>query len=296
MGYKYILSKSACNKIESKNLPYVWELNIYRGCEHSCIYCFAQYTSNYLNSDFNKDIYIKKNIVELFKKFLESNKYKQDLINLGGITDSYQYIERHLKIMPQILDLLIRYKAPCTISTKSSLILRDYNLYEILSKNTYVNIAITITTLNEVIQKQFEPNASSIKDRMYILKEFSKLKIRKGIHIMPIMPYINDDINSLESIFIIAKNLKVDYVDTEVLNLYGQTKISFYKCLNKYYPSLIKRYDKIYFNGKLSNLYIENINKRLDYLRKKYNFPLVERKQLQNFSSSKQLSFLDLNF
>ena len=106
--YQSICCKSALNKINSF-LPYHYDLNIYRGCEHHCVYCFAKYSHRYLEDDnFFDHIYIKENIVEELAKKLSSKSWKRDVINLGGVTDSYQPIEKEKQLMPKILKLLTK--------------------------------------------------------------------------------------------------------------------------------------------------------------------------------------------
>ncbi|MDU3338027.1 SPL family radical SAM protein [Paraclostridium bifermentans] len=292
MKYNEFHTKSACNKVSNKNLPYKWDLNIYRGCEHGCKYCFAIYTNQYLNSNnFTEEIFIKSNIIEMLENQLNSKKWKHELINLGGITDSYQPIEKQMKIMPEIIKLLINYKTPCTISTKSALILRDKDLLNKLSDVTYVNIAITITTLNDKLRSMLEPYSSTIEDRIKIIESFSSSHLRVGIHIMPIMPFINDDIDSLEEIFCIARKYNVDYIDTEPLNLFGPTKFHYFTFLKRHYPNLISKYDAIFTKGRVSNDYIKNLNFKIDRLREKYNYPKLERKDLNKIKEHEQLTF-----
>ena len=125
--YKEITCASACNKLKRK-IPYGWDLNIYRGCEHECRYCYAMYSNEYLGSgDYFEEIYVKTNIAEQLEKELSSPNWKREVVNIGGVTDSYQPAESIYKQMPDILKLMIRYKTPCIISTKSDLILRDYD-------------------------------------------------------------------------------------------------------------------------------------------------------------------------
>lgn len=278
MKYVEIQSKSACNKIESKKLPYKWDLNVYRGCEHGCKYCFALYSNQYLNSsDHSKEIFIKQNIVDALRIQLNSTSWKGDIINLGGVTDNYQQIEREKKLMPDVLKLLITYKNPCTISTKSTLILRDKKLFTKLAESSYVNIATTIITTDENLRIRLEPFSSTIEERLNILNEFSQTKVRTSIHIMPIIPYINDDLASLESIFMYAKKLEVNYIDTEILNLIGLTRIKFFKFLESDFPELINKYKKLYKCGYVHPIYEQNLEEKLNLLREKYNFPIINR-------------------
>ena len=112
MPIKEMTCESALNKLKRK-VPFGWDLNIYRGCSHACNYCYAIYSHQYLNSDgFYDDIFVKTNIVEQLEKELSSPSWKREVINIGGVTDSYQRAEETYQFMPRILKLLIKYKTP----------------------------------------------------------------------------------------------------------------------------------------------------------------------------------------
>lgn len=156
-AYREIQCSAACNRVRGR-FPYHWDLNIYRGCAHCCQYCFALYSHEYMESDdFYSDIFVKTNIAERLERQLKSRNWDRQVINLGGVTDNYQPAEAHYKIMPELLKLLIRFENPAIISTKSDLILRDYDLIDQLSRVAYVNIAATITTMDEDIRGVLEP-------------------------------------------------------------------------------------------------------------------------------------------
>ena len=186
-----ITCSTALNKLKRK-IPYGWDLNIYRGCGHRCKYCYAIYSHEYLGEkDFSK-VFVKTNIVKQLDKELGKPTWKREIINIGGVTDSYQSEETDFKIMPEILKTLIKHKTPAIISTKSDLILRDYDLIAELAKITYVNVASTITTMDEDVRKEIEPNSSKSSDRFNMLKEFRKTNASIGLHTMPIIPYLTD--------------------------------------------------------------------------------------------------------
>ena len=122
-----ITARQALNHVGGD--PYDYDLNIYRGCAHRCRYCFAIYSQEFLKpqageTNFFEDIFIKENIVELLERRLASPHWNGAVINIGGVTDSYQPVEAREKRMPEILRLMIRYRNPITISTKSVLMLR----------------------------------------------------------------------------------------------------------------------------------------------------------------------------
>lgn len=296
--YKPIICESALNKLKRK-IPYGWDLNIYRGCEHGCKYCYALYSQNYLGSNrFFNEIHIKTNIIDELEKQLRSPNWKREIINIGGVTDSYQPAESTYKLMPEILKLLIKYKTPAIISTKSNLILRDYDLIDELSKITYINVASTITTVNEDTRSRIEPFSSSSLDRFKTLKEFSNTNASIGLHVMPIIPYLTDSYENFDELFSRAKDSNVSYVLPGTLYLRGQTRGIFFDFIHKNYPDFYEKLAELYKTGGASKEYKNELYKRVDYLRDKYNLPKSYMKPMRerlNKSQNKikQLSLFD---
>lgn len=268
--YREINCKSAINKIENK-FGFCNDLNIYRGCIHKCYYCYAVYSHKYINSrDFFGEIFVKKNIVEVLEKELSSKNWNREIINLGSVTDSYQLAEKDYKIMPEILKLLIKYKTPMFISTKSDLILRDFDLIARLSNIVPVRIASTITTADEKLSSLIEPNVISPLKRFETLKEFKKTNAVVGVHAIPVMPFITED--GLENIFIKTKENNLDYAICEVLNLKGECRKIFLNFVRKNFYEHYKKYLYIYNNnGELKEEYKNKIHKKIKYLEEKYN-------------------------
>lgn len=271
---KEIECKTALHKITNNILPYDWDLNIYRGCIHGCKYCYAIYSHTYLDDkEYFQNIYIKKDIVKILEFELKNKKYKTGLINIGGVTDSYQALEKTHKLMPQILKLFIKYKIPITISTKSDLILRDYDLIDELSRVTYVNIALTITTMDEDLKNKLEPHAISSKRRFEILKEFSKTNASTGVHVMPIIPFLTDNYDNLNEIFNNAKLANVHYLLPAILNLRGRTRDYFLSFIKKDFSHLSQKFSNLYQEGVVAKEYKEGLYKILNDLFIKYNMP-----------------------
>ena len=269
MEYIPIDNKSALNKVKG-SFPYFWDLNIYRGCANGCKYCFALYSHDYLNdSSFFGSVYYKKNIIECLEKELSKKNWKKEIVNIGGVTDSYQEVEEHLKLMPEVLKLMIKYKTPVTISTKSTLILRDIELIRELAKVTDVSIAFTITTIDEDLRKKLEPNTSTSMDRFKAIEELKNTGCTVGVHMMPIIPYLTDNWDNLNKIFELSNRVGADYVLPALINLRGKTKHYFLNFLREYD---IDKYNK--FNSLYKNNYKEYRNKlykELYKLKKKHN-------------------------
>lgn len=263
--------KSAMTKLKRK-IPYGWDLNIYRGCRHGCRYCYAMYSHQYMGNDkFFDNIYVKENIVEQLEKELSAANWKREVINIGGVTDSYQPAEAHYQLMPQILKLLIKYRTPAIISTKSNLILRDYDLIDELSRITYVNVAATITTMDEGIRNRLEPGGAASLERFEVLKEFRKTNASTGLHVMPIIPYITDGEENFDKMFSLAAECGVHYVLPGTLYLRGTTRQSFMAFIDKEFPDIREAFRKLYITGGADKAYKNTLYEMVNRLRDKYS-------------------------
>jgi DNA repair photolyase len=309
--FEEIEIKNALNKINSKrvNLPFSWDLNLYRGCEHGCTYCYAIYSHSYLdekiNLSFPKDecaffqkVYIKTNIAEALEKQLAAKSWKKELINIGGVCDSYQPAEAKYGLMRKALPLMIKYKNPITVSTKSDLILRDYDLLSELAGLTYVNVAVTVTTMDKSLSKLLEPFASSPERRFSVLKAFKNTDAVTGLHVMPIIPFLTDSCENLEQIFSLAAEAGVNYILPSLLYLKGETRKHFFNFLQLNFPELVEPYRKLYSRGGIDSTYRAEIYEVIDSLMEKYRLSgdymgCMEKSLEKSLACSKQLKLTD---
>lgn len=267
---KRMRCSSALNKLK-RSVPYGWDLNIYRGCSHNCKYCYAIYSHDFLGEQDFLKVFAKINIAELLDKELSSPKWNREVINIGGVTDSYQIAESEMKIMPDVLKILIKHKTPAIISTKSDLILRDFDLIAELANMTYVNIASTITTMNEADRQKIEPNGSPGIDRFKMLQEFRKTNASIGLHTMPIIPFITDSYSNIERLCFEARNSNVHYMLPGVLYLRGKTRKIFFDFIKNEYPEKYESLYILYKSGGADKAYKEKLyNKTVNPLREKY--------------------------
>ncbi len=298
-----IRASSALHRLKRK-IPYSWDLNIYRGCGHGCRYCYALYSHQYIGSrrsfeptgkdsqnpgpveakgalkvqaaddkaggGFFTDIHVKTNIVELLEKELSAGSWKREVINIGGVTDSYQPAEAHYRLMPEVLKLLIKYKTPAIISTKSDLILRDYDLIERLSRITYINVASTITTMDEELRLIIEPSSAPSEARFAMLREFRKTNASIGLHVMPILPLLTDGEENFDRLFSAAAACNVHYVLPGVLYLRGKTRPYYLNFLETHFPLLKAHYGDLYKKGGADKAYKSELYRLVNRLRDKY--------------------------
>ena len=276
----------ALNKIKATSritLPYRWDLNIYRGCGHGCNYCYAMYSHSYLekkekyssageeNCAFFRRIYVKTNILEALEKQLGARTWKKEVINIGGVCDSYQPAEANYGLMREVLALMTEYKNPVIISTKSDLILRDHELLGELAELTYVNVAVTVTTMDEKLSTLLEPLASPPEKRFSVLREFKDTAAVTGLHMMPILPFLTDKPENLEQIISLAAECKVDYALPGILYLRGETRKHFFNFLELNFPEILDPYHKLYSKGGADRTYKAELYGVLKHLMEKYH-------------------------
>lgn len=270
-NYKEINCSVALNRLK-RRIPYGWDLNIYRGCEHGCKYCYAVYTHDYLAGEsFSEDIYVKTNIADRLEKQLASPAWKREVINIGGVTDSYQPAEEKYRLMPEILRLLIKYKTPAIISTKSDLILRDFDLIDELSRLTYINVASSITTMDEKKRRLIEPGGAPSARRFEMLKEFRKTNASVGLHLMPIIPYLTDNRENIDMLFKRASEVGVHYVLPGTLYLRGKTRKIFFDFIKLEFPEIYDDLKELYRTGGAGKEYKNELYKMVNGLRDMYS-------------------------
>ena len=298
-----IRCKQACSKV-GKRSPNEWNLNLYRGCMHRCIYCFAIYSHKYLQDDDNyfDNIYVKVNIAEQLDRQLSSPSWTGAEIGISGVTDCYQPLEAKYKLMPEILKVLIKHKNPCSITTKSDLILRDYDLIDELSRVTHVSINASISCMDNEIRKKIEPGAKNASAKFQMLKEFSKTNATTGMLQMPIIPHITDSRENIEQLYANAADSKVDYIVPGVLYLRGKTKGTFFDGIRREFPELLSPLQQLYLHGGAGKAYKDSLYHMVKQIKRKYrlssDYMKVQRereKAKKIPEGPKQLSLFDVS-
>jgi len=218
-----------------------YSMNLYRGCQHNCIYCDSR-SKVYQIENFS-DILIKENAIELLEKEL-SRKRVKGTIGFGSMNDPYMPIENDIKLTRKALQIILKYRFPIHIITKSILILRDIDILKKISQ-IYCCVSITITTPDDEIAKKIEPDAPSSSLRFEAIKKLNQSGIYAGITLMPILPYITDKKEHIIEIIEKAKLADAKYIlFAPAVTLREGQREYFYNQLNKINPELRKTYEQ----------------------------------------------------
>ncbi len=279
------LAKSALSKHEHE-FPTAWDVNPYRGCTMGCRYCFAQYSHKYLNlSNFFSDIVVKTNIAEILYSELRKKSWKGEQIKLGGISDIYQYAEKKYELLPQLIDVLKKTRNPIFIQTKSTMIMRDYELIKELAKYTTVDIATSICSFDETARKIIEPGAPTALERMEMLRQFTGVCRHTIVSFMPVIPLISDTNENLDTAFRLTKEFNLDSIIAYPLHLRGKLKVPFFQLIQNHFPEIYPQFSELYKTADLESNYANNLFQKIARLREKYqlfgSYSIVQPKDNQ---------------
>ena len=196
-------SKSVLNRVPpASRMPFRWTINPYRGCAHACIYCFARPTHRYLGfdagRDFEREIVVKVNAPEVLRAELGRASWAREHVALGTNTDPYQWVEGRYRLMTGIWEAMRDAANPCSVLTKSPLLLRDLDLMVEIAQRTSLTACLSIPTLEEKAWRATEPHTPNPRARLEAVAELNRAGVPTGVLIAPLMPGINDAPHQVE--------------------------------------------------------------------------------------------------
>src|SRR6476661_2590392 len=207
MGVKFfeVRAKSALNRVpEVSQVPFRWTINPYRGCSQGCKFCFARPTHEYLGmnarEDFDRKIVVKVNLPEVLRRELRRPSWKREHVALGTNTDPYQWVEGRYRLMEGIWEALRDAANPCSVLTKSPLLLRDLPLMLEIAERASFTACLSIPTLEEKAWRATEPHTPNPRARLEAVAELNRAGIPTGVLIAPLMPGINDSPRQVEEL------------------------------------------------------------------------------------------------
>lgn len=217
--------------------------NIYRGCQHQCIYCDSR-SECYRIEDFN-DLIVKTNAPDILRKQLKA-KRKKGLVGTGAMGDPYTMAEKKYNLTQKCLEVIADLNYPVHIVTKSNLILRDIEILEEINK-IYASVAMTITTTDDELSKKVEPYAPVSTDRFKALGVLSTIGICTSITMMPILPFIEDSKENIIDIVNKSSYYGVKHIVPWIgMSLRDRQRAYYYNKLDSLFPGTREKYEKKY--------------------------------------------------
>src|SRR5205814_4392479 len=216
-------------------------------------YCFARPTHTYLDfnarEDFEREIVVKVNAPELVQAELGRTSWGGEHVALGTNTDPYQWVEGRYRLMEGIWEAM-RYAAnPCSVLTKSPLLLRDLKLMRQIAERTGFSACLSVPTLDERAWRATEPHTPNPRARLEAVTELNRVGIPTGVLIAPLMPGINDAPEQLEPLLELAIEAGATSISGVALHLRGEVRTIFTEWLQAHRPDLVERYEELYRRG-----------------------------------------------
>ncbi len=222
--------------------------NLYRGCTHGCIYCDSRSQCYQMNHLF-EDIEVKRNAPELLEQALR-RKRRPCMLATGSMTDPYLHAEEELKYTRRCLEIIRRYGFGVAVHTKSARILRDLDLLEEINRQSKCVVQMTITTMDEKLCAKIEPNVSTTRERLEVLRILRRHGIPTVVWLCPILPFLNDTEENIRGILDACADAGVYGVISfgMGLTLREGSREYFYKKLDELFPGLKEQYIQTYGN------------------------------------------------
>lgn len=280
--------KSVLNKHKERDSWFLddYSANFYSGCTYNCLYCYIR-GSKY-GENLAEKLSIKTNGLEIFEKQLKrrASKGEYGFIVLSSITDPYLDIEETQKLTQQALKIILKYRFPVHIITKSTLVERDFQLLKQIDQTAILPddlhglgrgciLSFSYSTLDDEVGRIFEPGAPKPSTRLQTQIKAKQFGLFTGVSLMPLLPFISDTKEHLDVLFSSFKNAEVDYILPATITLYGNDKYSsktlILKAIKKHYPHLYQRYLG-YFNSSygLPKFYREAFNTKIESMCKAF--------------------------
>lgn len=252
-----IVKTIQCRSVLTKsNLPKVdYCINPYVGCLHGCAYCYARFMKRFTGhaeDEWGHFLDIKENAPAVLRKELQRKKINGTVL-LGSVTDAYQPAEKKYGITRACLEVLAEYDVPISILTKSSLVVRDIDLF---SKFSNCEVGLTIEFSDDRLSSIFSPLALPISERIKALDQLKANGINTYVFMGPIMPELTDPKMIIQ---LVAG--KINYLMAESLNTSCGNKEEIFVVIKKHFPELLEIYSKGF-----SNDYWQDIRKNIEAL------------------------------
>lgn len=249
--YRHVECASALNRV--RGMPFEWSLNPYKGCVHSCRYCFSRAYHARMDRDvgrgFDREIDVKTNFVETLRRELQ--RRPKGTVAIGTATDPYQPCEGRYRLTRGALEALVTWPMPISVITKSTLVVRDQDVLVMLSERTAGNVRVcfSIPTLDHDVWRRAEPGTPPPEQRMRALSMLRSAGVDAGVLCAPILPGLTDEPASIERVARAASERGATFFGWRPLKIDPEIRDYYFGFLANEFPMLTRRYESLYSTG-----------------------------------------------
>jgi DNA repair photolyase len=218
-----------------------YTMNLYRGCQHQCVYCDSR-SECYQIEDFDHDVLVKANALDLLRDELPRKRVK-GTVGTGSMNDPYMPLEAKLNLTGRALEIIVDYRFPVHVITKSDLVVRDADILADIGQ-VYAAISFTITTADDDLSRRLEPGAPPTSKRFAALATLAARGIYTGVTMMPILPFIEDNAENIAGIVAQAAAAGAAYIMPGFgMTMRDRQRTYYYTQLDRLFPGLREQYE-----------------------------------------------------
>jgi len=251
LTFHEVRSRSALNRVPGDSaMPFPYTVNPYRGCSHSCTYCFARRTHEWLEFDAGKDfdaqIVVKTNLVEVLRRELARPSWSREHVALGTNTDPYQRAEGRYRLMPGVIGALADSGTPFSILTKGTLLRRDIPLLVEAAQQVPLGLGVSMAIWDADLHQALESGVPTPRARLDLVRALADAGLPCGVFLAPVLPGLTDDEASLDAALGAIAAAGATGVTVIPLHLRPGAREWFMAWLRSAYPELVPRYERLY--------------------------------------------------
>jgi DNA repair photolyase len=203
-------SKTVLHRLEFGRGQVEYTANLYKGCTHGCVYCYAP---SLVHDERSWGSFVDAKVNAPARIRRELKVIRKAPVFLSSASDPYQPLEARYRITRRCLEELHASGFPVVILTRSPLVLRDLQL---LRKMKWVRAGCSISTASN---RFYEPGVPPLERRLQTLRALKRAGIMTWVSLAPILPGISTvEIKKLVSML---KEIGVDTVTPGLLRFQG---------------------------------------------------------------------------
>ncbi|MFW5689747.1 MAG: radical SAM protein [Spirochaetota bacterium] len=241
-----------------------YALSPYMACGHGCLYCDGRAERYWVEGDFERDIVVRGNLPDLLSAELPRLR-EPGFVSIGsGISDAYQPVERDERLTRNVAAVLAEHEHPVVLMTKSSLVLRDLDLWRCVNERTRFMLVMSLVHPDDGTRARFEPGASPVAERLETLGAFHAAGCATGVLAMPLLPGLTDSDETIARLYDLLAAIPVDFIMPGGLTLRpGRQKECYRDAIAVHRPALLPLYDRLYAENRPSGSPIDSYTRTL---------------------------------
>jgi DNA repair photolyase len=255
-----VVRETVCKTILNRSGLSDYSLNCYTGCTHRCVYCYARFMQRFHPHEepWGDFVDVKVNAVEVLKRQLR--RARLGSVFVSSACDGWQPIEAERGLTRRCCELLLERGFQLNVLTKSTLVLRDLDLF----RGGRSRVGITLTTLDERLRRLWEPVAAEIDQRCQVIEAARGAGIETSVMFGPLLPFLSDSQAAIDALLKRAADLGVDAIWVDALNPRPRVWHAVADLLRVEFPDLLDRYRTILFDETSRREYLDELHTRID--------------------------------